>query len=185
MYAPRKIPQMFRQGIGERKEVMDMRRALSLTVALLLAGGLAAPAFAQATPQVIISHEMTNQDLNLAELAAFDQVATSNLKMSRRLAANPHLVNSDSFLRRWPDLKNFFDKYPGSKERFLEDPGNYLAEVHMHHLVSAEHKKKSAAAPETKSEAPPAEAAPPAAAAPAAPAAPEPAPPPAAPPANP
>ncbi|MFZ1122132.1 MAG: hypothetical protein WAN81_18040, partial [Candidatus Binataceae bacterium] len=67
-----------------------MRRALSLTVALLLAGGLAAPAFAQAPPQVIISHEMTNQDLNLAELAAFDQVATSNLKMSRRLAANPH-----------------------------------------------------------------------------------------------
>src|SRR5208282_1817931 len=104
MYAPRKIPQMFRQGIGERKEVMDMRRALSLTVALLLAGGLAAPAFAQATPQVIISHEMTNEDLNTAELAAFDQVATSNLKMSRRLAANPRLVNSDSFLRRWPDL---------------------------------------------------------------------------------
>ena len=163
-----------------------MRRALSLTVALLLAGGLAAPAFAQATPQVIISHEMTNEDLNTAELAAFDQVATSNLKMSRRLAANPHLVNSDSFLRRWPDLKNFFDKYPGSKERFLEDPGNYLAEVHMHHLVSAEHKKKPGrAGDEVRSAACRGEHRRRLTAAPAAPAAPEPAPPPAAPPANP
>jgi hypothetical protein len=166
---------------------MNMRSALSLSVALLLVGGLSAPAFAQAAPQVTISHEMTNEDLNMAELAAFDQVATANLKMSRRLAANPRLANSDSFLRRWPDLNNFFAKYPGSKDRFLEDPGNYLAEVHMHHLVSAEHKKESAAAPETKSEAAPAEAAPPAAtspsapveepAAPAAPAAPPPAPP--------
>ena len=126
-----------------------MRRALSLTVALLLAGGISAPAFAQAEPQVTISHEMTNQDLDMAELQAFDQVATSNLKMARRLAANPHLANSDSFLRRWRDLNNFFSKYPGSKERFLANPGNYLAGVHMHrgHLVSASRKKKSAAAP--------------------------------------
>ena len=60
-----------------------MRRALSLTVALLLAGGLAAPAFAQATPQVIISHEMTNEDLNTAELAAFDQVANARISRCR------------------------------------------------------------------------------------------------------
>lgn len=161
-----------------------MRRTLSLTVAMLLAGGLSAPAFAQ-EPQVTIGHEMTTQGLNTDELAAFDRVANSNLKMKRRLAANPHLANSDSFLRRWRDLNNFFAKYPGSKERFLDDPGNYLAEVHMHtgHLVSAVHKKKtSEAAPQTKSEAAPAEAAPPAAEAPAAP---EPAAPPAAPPSNP
>jgi hypothetical protein len=167
-----------------------MRRTLSLTVALLLAGGLAARAFAQPTPQVIISHEMTNEDLNTAELAAFDQVATSNPKMARRLAANPHLANRDSFLGRWPDLKNFFAKYPGSKDRFLEDPGNYLADVHMHHghLVSAAPKKK--VSPATKSAAAPAEAAPPSAASPTAPVeepAPPPAPaaPPAAPPSNP
>ena len=54
-----------------------MRRTLSLSVALLLAGGLAAPAFAQPTPQVIISHEMTNDDLNTAELAAFDEIANA------------------------------------------------------------------------------------------------------------
>ncbi len=159
-----------------------MRRTLSLAVALLLAGGLSAPAFAQAEPQVIISHEMTTQDLDLAELQAFDQVAAANSRMSRRLAANPHLANHNSFLKKYPALNNFFAKYPGSKERFLADPGNYLSGVHMHrgHLVRAVHKKKSTAKPETKS------AAPPAAEAPAAPAAPESAtPPPAAPSSNP
>jgi hypothetical protein len=67
--------------------------------------------------------------------------------MARRLAANPHLANSNSFLRRWLDLNNFFNKYPGSKERFLADPGNYLAQVHMHNGHMAAHKRKSAAAP--------------------------------------
>ena len=87
---------------------------------------------AQAAPQVTISHEITTEDLNTAELAAFDQVANSNPRMSHELAANPHLANSGSFLTRWPDLNNFFAKYPGSRERFLEDPGNYLADVNMH-----------------------------------------------------
>jgi hypothetical protein len=148
---------------------MNMRRTLSLSVALLLAGGLAAPAFAQPTPQVIISHEMTNDDLNTVELAAFDEIANANPRMAHRLAANPHLANSDSFLNRWPELKDFFAKYPGSKDRFLEDPGNYLADAHMHNgrLVSAAHKKKAPL--ETKSKAAPAEAAPPSAASPTAP----------------
>jgi len=171
----------------ERQEVMHMRRALSLTVALLLAGGLGVPAFAQ-EPQATIGHEITPQGLNTEELAAFDQVANSNLKMRRRLAANPHLANSDSFLRRWPDLNNFFAKYPGSKDRFLDDPGKYFSDVHMHngHLVTAVHRKKSAAAPPATPEAAPAEAAPPAPEAPAAaPAAPEPAAPPTAPPSSP
>ena len=164
-----------------------MRRALSFAVALLLAGGLSAPAFAQG--QVIITHEMTNDDLNLAELRAFDQVAASNPRMARRLAANPLLANSSSFLDKWPELKDFFAKFPGSKERFLDDPGNYLVGVHMHkgHLVRTVHKKKSEANPEAApaAEAPPATEAPPAAETPpAAPAAPESAPP-AAPPSNP
>src|SRR5258707_7082948 len=131
---------------------MNMRRTLSFAVALLLAGGLSAPAFAQG--QVIISHEMTNEDLNVAELQAFDQVAASNPRMARRLAANPRLANSSSFLDKWPELKEFFAKFPGSKERFLDDPGNYLAGARMHkgRLVRAAHKKKSEANPEATPE---------------------------------
>jgi hypothetical protein len=146
-----------------------MRRALCLTVALLLPCGLAAPTLAQTAPQVIITHEMTNQDLNLDELHAFDQVAAANLRMSRRLAADPHLANSASFLRRWLDLNNFFAKYPGSRERFLEDPGNYLPDVNMHSgqkmsdtTSAASSSTGSAEAPSTTVGAPP----PPASAAP-------------------
>jgi len=113
-----------------------VKRALSLAAALLLAGGLWVPAVARAQSQVIVGHEMSDADINKAELNAFDQVATANLKMSRRLTANPRLANSDSFLRRWRDLANFFSKYPGSKERFLENPGNYLPDVDMHHAHS-------------------------------------------------
>lgn len=150
-----------------------MKRALSLAVGLLLAGGVSTPAFAQAEPQVIISHEMSTEDLNMAELQAFDQVATANRGMARRLAANPHLAKSKSFVKKYPGLSDFFAKYPGSKERFLADPGNYLSGVHMYHgrLVRAVHKKKSAAKTEAKSAAP-VEVAPPAPEAPAAPAAP-------------
>ena len=137
-----------------------MRRISILSMALLLVAGSASPRPAHAQQQVIITHEMSTQDLNLAELQAFDQLATANRKMSRRLAANPHLADNESFLRRWPELNAFFAKYPGSKERFLADPGNYLADVSMHHRQPA--KKKSEAAP--------AEVSPPGAAAPTAPA---------------
>jgi hypothetical protein len=127
-----------------------MRRALYLIAVTLLPGGLVAPVFAQTAPQVIISHEMTTESLNLDELRAFDQVATANPTMSRRLAANPYLANSDSFLRKWPDLNDFFAQHPGSKERFIEDPGNYLPGVRMYHsrVVITAHKKKAAATPE-------------------------------------
>lgn len=166
---------------------MKMRRVLSLAVAMLLAGGLSAPAFAQAEPQVTISHEMS-PDPHAAELQAFDQVAIANPGMSHRLAANPRLAVNTGFLNKYPDLNNFFSKYPGSRERFLDDPGNYLEGVHMHNgrLVRRVHRKKSQATSETKSEAAPAAPASPPAEAPAAPAAPEAAtPPPAAPPSNP
>jgi hypothetical protein len=138
-----------------------MRRTLSLAAALLMAGGLSAPAFAQAAPQVTITSEMTNQDLNMSELQAFDQIATGNPSLARRLAANPRLVNSESFLKKNPELNDFFEKFPGSKERFLADPGNYLANARMHHGRMMRAKKTAAAKSETKpEEAKPTEAAP-------------------------
>lgn len=151
-----------------------MKRTLSLAVALLMAGGLSAPAFAQAQPEVTIVGEMSNQDLNLAELQAFGGLAAAHKKMARRLAANPRLADNHSFLKKYPDLNNFFTKYPGSKERLMADPGNYLTGVHMHHrrvAKAAAHKKKvKTKAPAAKSmPAAPAASAAPAPEAPAAP----------------
>lgn len=140
-----------------------MKRTLSLAVALLMAGGLSAPAFAQAQPEVTISSEMTTQDIDMAELTAFGQVAVAHRKMARRLAANPRLADEMSFLKKYPDLNNFFTKYPGSKERFLADPGNYLADVHgtprkapMHHHAKAKKETKAAETTPAAPAAPPA-----------------------------
>ncbi len=154
-----------------------MRRAALFMVIFLMASGLTSRALAQAERQVFITHEMNSQDLDTAELQAFDQLTNDNPTMARRLAANPHLANSESFLKRWPDLNNFFAKYPGSKERFLDDPGNYLADVNMHsgHMMGARQNREPAAEANTNSEVPPAETVPPALEAPSAPPAPAPA----------
>lgn len=125
-------------GSIKRKEKLDMKRTLSLAVALLIAGGLSALAYAAESGPVTITSEMNTSNLHMDELTAFGQLAQSNPKMARSLTANPRLANSRSFLKRNPGLANFFSKYPGSKDRFLSNPGNYLAGVHMSHgrLVS-------------------------------------------------
>jgi hypothetical protein len=146
---------------------LDMKRTLSLAVALLIAGGLSAPAFAQANHPVIITSEMSTANLPMDELSAFGQLAAANPKMARGLSANPRLANSKSFLKRNPALGAFFTKYPGSKERFEENPGNYLPGVRMFHgrVVTWHHRskpmaKKPAAAAASESEEKKSEAAP-------------------------
>lgn len=129
-----------------------MRRIVSVAFALVAGIGLSAPAFAQAKPEVTITH------VNLAELQAFEQIASSNERMAHRLAANPRLANNESFLNKWPALNSFFDEHPGAKDRFLADPGNYLPDVRTHraHRVMAAHEAKSAAAPAPEANPPPA-----------------------------
>jgi hypothetical protein len=46
--------------------------------------------------------------------------------MWKRLKQNPTLASDDSFVGKYPDLRDFFNKYQGSKDRFLADPGLYL-----------------------------------------------------------
>lgn len=122
-----------------------MKRTLSLAVALLIAGGLSAPALAQGNRPVIITSEMSTADLHLPELTAFGKLAAANPRMKRSLAINPRLANSRSFLKRNPELSAFFAKYPGSKERFEKDPGNYLPGVRMFRgrVVTWHHTHKS------------------------------------------
>ena len=46
--------------------------------------------------------------------------------MWKRLKQNPTLASDDAFVGKYPDLRDFFNKYQGSKKRFLADPGLYL-----------------------------------------------------------
>ncbi len=65
-------------------------------------------------------------DEHADELKAFHRMLKMQLRMWRRLKQNPALVKDDSFVGKYNDLQLFFNKYQGSKDRFLADPGSYL-----------------------------------------------------------
>jgi hypothetical protein len=60
------------------------------------------------------------------EVAAFHRMIRAHHRMWKRLKQNPTLASDDAFVGKYPDLRDFFNKYQGSKERFLADPGLYL-----------------------------------------------------------
>ena len=78
----------------------------------------AAPATAAPAPAAAEDHA--------DEVAAFHRLIKMKHRMWKRLKQNPALVSDDSFVGKYPDLRDFFNKYQGSKERFLADPGLYL-----------------------------------------------------------
>jgi hypothetical protein len=60
------------------------------------------------------------------EVKAFHRMLKMHHRMWRRLKQNPEVVTNDSWVGKYPDLRDFFNKFQGSKERFLADPGTYL-----------------------------------------------------------
>jgi hypothetical protein len=60
------------------------------------------------------------------EVADFHRLIRMHHRMWKRLKQNPNLVKDDEFVAKYPDLRDFFSKYSGAKERFLAEPGTYL-----------------------------------------------------------
>ena len=60
------------------------------------------------------------------EVAAFHRTLKMHHRMWRRLKQNPDVVKDDAWVGKYPDLQLFFNKYHGSRKRFLADPGLYL-----------------------------------------------------------
>jgi hypothetical protein len=65
-------------------------------------------------------------DQNAEEVDAFHRLLKMHHRMWRRLKQNPGVVKDDAWVGKYPDLQLFFNKYQGSKERFLASPGLYL-----------------------------------------------------------
>jgi len=74
----------------------------------------------------IIFAPANGKDLNVPELQAFSQLADSQPQMARALAKNPSLIASDTFVARYPELQQFLAQYPGAREHFMADPGNFV-----------------------------------------------------------
>jgi len=87
----------------------------------------AAPAAPAAPPPAAPAAAATAAaDEHADEVKAFHRVLKMHHRMWRRLKQNPAVVKDDSWVGKYPDLQLFFNKYQGSKERFLADPGLYL-----------------------------------------------------------
>jgi len=80
----------------------------------------AAPAAAASAPAPAAAGEHAD------EVAAFHRILKMHHRMWRRLKQNPAVVKDDAWVGKYPDLQLFFNKYQGSKDRFLGDPGLYL-----------------------------------------------------------
>jgi hypothetical protein len=76
-----------------------------------------------------IVFERSNADLNVDQLSAFGQLASSEPALAGALAKNPSLVNNAGFVSKHPALQQFLEKYPNAREDIVANPGNYLTPV--------------------------------------------------------
>jgi hypothetical protein len=83
----------------------------------------APPAAAPAAPAAVAT---AAAEEHADEVKAFHRMLKMHHRMWRRLKQNPALVKDDEFVGKYNDLQLFFNKYEGSKDRFLADPGLYL-----------------------------------------------------------
>jgi hypothetical protein len=105
-------------------------------LAVLVAGGLAAPALAEDTnvyhsnnsrdESVTIVTDRGESNLNLKEFRDFAQVTNADPKLARALSRNPALVDNAKFVAGHPALAQFLAEYPGAHEDIKAHPGNFV-----------------------------------------------------------
>ena len=105
--------------------------AASSAIALAQGGASSAPAAppaaAPAAPESAASAAPAPAAGEHAEeVEAFHNMLKMHHRMWRRLKQNPNVVTNDSWVEKYPDLRDFFNRHSGAKERFLASPGVYL-----------------------------------------------------------
>jgi hypothetical protein len=69
----------------------------------------------------------SNPDINQQELEAWGDFADAHPNVANALAFKPWLINDPSYLRKHPELADFFSSHPEIKEAMAENPGNFVA----------------------------------------------------------
>jgi hypothetical protein len=80
-----------------------------------------------AIPVSASAQQAPDRDTNRAELATFDQFLDSHQQVSNELRKNPSLVNDPEYVRRHPELNEFFAAHPRVREEVKENPGAFAA----------------------------------------------------------
>ncbi|HJU29079.1 MAG TPA: hypothetical protein VJ718_07910, partial [Candidatus Binataceae bacterium] len=119
-----------------------MKRFISFVATGMLAGSLAAPAsvFAQSNagggPVIVSSVGAPTSDLPMEQYNAWDDFSQAHPDVARMLSRNPKLINSESFQRNHPELRDLLSQHPDFAENFSENPGNYVPPIRAraHHM---------------------------------------------------
>ena len=113
-----------------------MKPLSTLIAAVALPIAFAAPALAAPgeTLGTVVNGNTTiefraadTSDIDLAKLRAWSDFAAEHSNIARELAYKPSLINSDSYLKKHPELESFFSAHPDIKMEMAENPGNYVA----------------------------------------------------------
>jgi hypothetical protein len=116
-----------------------MKRFVSYLATGMLASALAVPGLANAQtggangaaggPVIVNSVGAPTSDLPMAQYSAFHDFRQAHPNVARALARNPKLINSESFQRRHPALRDFLSRNRGFAEDFASNPGDYVLPV--------------------------------------------------------
>jgi hypothetical protein len=113
-----------------------MKRYATAIAAILISCGFATVGMAQtmspanapqSKPEIVT--EPGNENLNLNELKAFDEIAKSHPDMAKSIARKPALIKSDNFVSKYPELQEYLSKYPDAREKIHDNPGDYVEPV--------------------------------------------------------
>jgi len=69
----------------------------------------------------------SNPDVDQRQLAIWGNFADAHPHVASALAYKPSLINDPSYLRKHPELTDFFASHPEIKEAMAENPGNFVA----------------------------------------------------------
>ena len=113
-----------------------MKPLSTLIVAFALPIAFAAPALAAPgqTLGTVVNGNTTiefraadTSDIDLAKLQTWNDFAADHSNIARELAYKPSLINSDSYLKKHPELESFFSAHPDIRTAMAENAGNYNA----------------------------------------------------------
>jgi hypothetical protein len=69
----------------------------------------------------------SNSDINQQDYAKWGDFAEAHPNIARALAYKPSLMNDAAYLRRHPELSDFFDDNPRIRDAMGENPGDFVA----------------------------------------------------------
>lgn len=123
-----------------------MRRSFSVVAAIVLSGSFAGSGMAQMTPapaetstggQVLgsVTHGNTTvvfeaanpRDLDSQALTTWGSFASEHPAIASALAYKPSLMDDLGYLRKHPELSDFFQAHPEVRDAMAANPGNFNA----------------------------------------------------------